>query len=122
MRDELVYEWDAEEYYPADYQDTDGPKEAGEVRDHNYAPTALEALQRVMDGSDIPGVDLRLVLVRRTGNEYHGMTGQSWAYVVDGKLPEQFLDEDDRPMAAVPARFIKELEKAKKEIQATANA
>lgn len=112
MRDELVYEWDAEEYYPADCQDADGPKEAGEVRDHNYTATAIEALQRINDGSDLPIVSLRLALVRTTGNDYSGMTGQSWAYVVDGKLPENFLDANGVEIAKVPSRFIKELEKA----------
>ena len=121
MRDELVYEWDAEEYYPADCDDL-GPKEAGEVRDHNYAPTAIEALRYIKKWGSHPTISIRLVLVRVTGNNNEGMTGQSWAYVVDGKLPEQFRDAFGVEVVKVPARFIKELEKAQKEIQATANA
>lgn len=91
----IRYEWDIETW------------EDDEILDHDHRDKLHdfggEELTRAVaeDG-------YRLVLVRDVANKWGDHTHRSWAYVTDGKLPDDFLDAYDRPVAKVPQRFHKE--------------
>jgi len=90
----LVYEWDIET--------VDGE----DILDHCHATSLTSLALRVPDCPE--GQLQRLVLVRDLWNGEH-LKNRTWAYVVDGKLPEFFKDEMDHPQERVPARFKREL-------------
>ena len=91
MSRQTVYEWDLESY-----------DENDEISDHDHS-------------DNCPGLpddsSTKLVLVRDVIDDCKGLIDRSWAYVVDGKLPESFCDAYDQPCYTVPKRFHKELER-----------
>jgi len=94
----IRYEWDIETVCT----------ESEDILDHDHrdrlAEFGIEELIHAINQDTEPGNNFtRLVLVRDDDN------GRSWAYVTDeGKMPEQFLDAYDRPVAKVPKRFVEE--------------
>ena len=113
----VSYEWDVETLDEA-------PSEANrfdpDITDHHHCDSYVEALAIVDDHVNIARrgwsspIACRIVLVRDQGNDEEGLTDRSWAYVTDGKLPEQFnygggelvASRRERPprAAAVPPR------------------
>ena len=89
------YEWDVEEI-----------DEHGDIIDHNHRDTAVAVLHlaRGFALSDV-------VLVRDVWKD-DSLQERSWAYVVDGRLPEFFEDAYQRQTVKVPARFHSELKAA----------
>ena len=90
----IRYEWDIETWRDDEVVDHDHRD-----RLHDFGGEEL-TLAVAEDG-------YRLVLVRDRMDD-GGVACRSWAYVTDGKLPEQFLDAYDNPVAKVPTRFIEE--------------
>jgi len=88
MKTTITYEWDIEEV-----------DQYGDIVDHHHADEAR----------NLPDVSGDLVLVRDAGNEHFGVTERSWAYVVEGALPEFFTDAYGAETAKVPKRFHDEL-------------
>ncbi len=97
----VSYEWDVERV------DTDGD----EILDHDHRARLSEYTVDVLGSAIRRDLDMRLVLVRDGDNCDRG-----WAYVVNGELPENFLDANDDIIAPVPARFRQELNVARLEI------
>lgn len=90
----IRYEWDIETWRDDEIVDHDH-------RDRLHDFGGEELTRAVAEDG------YRLVLVRdRFAND--DLVCRSWAYVTDGKLPDQFLDAYDNPVATVPKRFIKE--------------
>lgn len=80
----IYYEWDIETV-----------DEHGDIIDHDF-----------IDAPRLPAKENeRLVLVFNKGDDNEGLLDRSWAYVIDGKLPEEF--ENGR---RVPKRFHEQLE------------
>lgn len=73
MRKEIVYEWCIET-----------KDEHGDIVDNNFQDV-LNDLSKLESNQD-------LVLIRHEGNEREGITDTVWAYVVNGKLPDNFSD------------------------------
>jgi|TARA_Y100000034_G_C6827289_1_gene373113 hypothetical protein len=92
------YEWDVETL-----------DANGDVQDHDHE-SKLKA-HRQYGAAILSGKrnDLRLVLVRDVGSDDDGVAERAWAYVKDGKLPDEF--DDGTP---VPQRFHIELNSAYK--------
>lgn len=68
---------------------------------YEWAIETVDEYEDITDVSfwdELPKVKLaeneRLCLVRNDGNEDHGLSFRLWAYVVDGKLPENFENEN----------------------------
>lgn len=78
--------------------------EDGEVVDHYHADTYAEVAARAATQPE-PGCRHEVVLVRDDD------AGRSWAYVIDGKLPECFMDANGYDTTKVPQRFVRELAK-----------
>lgn len=100
------YEWDIETW----------DAESGDVLEHDHRERLdqfdPDRLREALKGKGT----LRLVLVRDVGDEHHGVTDRTWAYVEDGKLPGIFrmwfdADSDDSAGETVPVRFVAELER-----------
>ena len=79
----VQYEWDRE-----------WVDEHGDVQDHNHSKKVLPLIAEEGD----------LVLVRDVVDEFGSVEDRQWAYVKDGKLPEEFCGG-----ARVPKRFHSEL-------------
>jgi hypothetical protein len=103
----IKYEWDIE---------TVAADEDEDILDHDHRDKLSEfgVEELIFAIAQQPGPDskgdtfLRLVLVRDRLDD-GGVVCRSWAYVTDdGKMPEQFLDAYERPVAKVPKRFIEE--------------
>jgi hypothetical protein len=99
----IRYEWDIETVCA----------ESEDILDHDHrdklSDFGMERLIRAINQDAEPDKNFtRLVLVRdRLDNG--GVACRSWAYVTDdGKMPEQFLNAYDKPVAKVPQRFIEE--------------
>lgn len=91
MSKKTIYEWDLET--------VDGH---GDIEDHSHSDL-LAPLWKWREGKN-------LVLVKDVF--YDGsLEERSWAYVKDGKLPENFSDAYGRNFGKVPARFHIELAK-----------
>ena len=90
----IQYEWDIETW------------EDDEIADH-FHHNRLHDFPGEMLTMAVAEDGYRLVLVRDRYDD-SGVICRSWAYVTDGKLPEDFLDAYDRPVAKVPKRFHKE--------------
>lgn len=91
-----TYEWDVEEL------DAPATADDPEIVDHNFCDSYAEAVA-ILAGLDAPG---RIVLVRNVGNDVEGLTDRAWAYVVDGKLPDEFTyGADEYSGIRVPKRF-----------------
>ena len=99
----IRYEWDIETVCAA----------SEDILDHDHrdklSEFGMDELIHAINQDIEPGNSFtRLVLVR---DRFHhdDLACRSWAYVTeDGKMPEQFLDAYDRPVAAVPKRFVEE--------------
>ena len=89
MRDKITYEWVAEEL-----------DERGDIID----PMFGNSLKEVM-GYIEPAVNVNFALVREEGNNEDGLQVREYAYIKQGKLPEEFDDG-----YKVPKRFFKELD------------
>lgn len=92
-----TYEWDIELWNDEEIVDHDH-------RDRLTEFGMEELIQAI--NSDVVSAEgdyTRLVLVRDSDKD-----GRAWAYVEDGKMPEQFLDAYQRPVCPVPKRFIEE--------------
>lgn len=100
----IRYEWDIETVCAA----------SEDILDHDHrdrlSEYGMDQLIRAINQEREPENNFtRLVLVRDCFDLDDQMTCRSWAYVTDdGKLPERFLDAYDRPIAAIPKRFIEE--------------
>jgi len=96
----IRYEWDCEEV--AAHHDEE------EVIDHFHTETLREALRQAK--SEPPdGSEFKIVLVRDELDRYDSLEVRSWAYLVDGALPEHFEDALGNPTAKVPRRFHEEV-------------
>jgi hypothetical protein len=99
----IRYEWDIETVCA----------ESEDILDHDHrdklSDYGMEELIHAINQDAEPGNNFtRLVLVRDRLDD-GGVACRSWAYVTDdGKMPEQFLDAYDKPVAAVPKRFVEE--------------
>ena len=99
----IRYEWDIETVCA----------ESEDILDHDHrdrlSEFGMEELLHAINQDAEPGNNFtRLVLVRDRLDD-GGVACRSWAYVTDdGKMPEQFLDAYDKPVAAVPKRFVEE--------------
>ena len=99
----IRYEWDIETVCAS----------SEDILDHDHrdrlSDFGMERLIHAINQDAEPDDTLtRLVLVR---DRFHNddLACRSWAYVTDdGKMPEQFLDAYDRPVADVPKRFVEE--------------
>lgn len=99
MPNKVQYEWDCEAYDPED--------ETGDC-DHNHGDTLAEVF------TDEP--NSKIVLVRDEYNDDDGVVDRSWAYLIDGKLPEWTSMPDSRneytiKCHKVPKRFHDEVAK-----------
>lgn len=92
-----TYEWDIELW------------NGDEIIDHDHRDRLTEfgseelILAINSDVLNAAGDYTKLVLVRDSDRD-----GRAWAYVTDGKLPDQFLDAYDRPVVNVPKRYREE--------------
>lgn len=100
------YEWDIETVCA----------ESDDILDHEHrdklSDFGTEQLIRAINQDPEPGGNFtRLVLVRDK-RDRNDELDRSWAYVTDdGEMPDQFRDAYDRPVAAVPKRFIAEFKR-----------
>jgi hypothetical protein len=83
------YEWDIESF--------DGE---GDITDHDHRGRLSEYKVDDLAAAIKGDAGTRLVLVRDAVDRDRG-----WAYVVNGKLPEDFLNANDEIVAPVPSRF-----------------
>ena len=90
----IDYEWDVETL-----------DEFGDIEDHNHSEK-LRPYHLDLEPSQ------RLVLV--CDHWEGGWMYRSWAYVVDGELPEHLVDAYDTEIRRVPQRFHKELAKMRR--------
>lgn len=96
----VVYEWDCETV-----ADGDSPEhEDGECIEHRHGESFAEVSAFAKTPAE-KGTKHILVLVR---DDYDG---RSWAYVEDSKIDPYFYDANGQPVAKVPQRFVKEVEK-----------
>jgi hypothetical protein len=99
----IRYEWDIETVCG----------ESKDILDHDHrnklSDFGMERLIHAINQDAEPVNNFtRLVLVRDRFRD-DDLVCRSWAYVTDeGEMPEQFLDAYDKPVAAVPKRFIEE--------------
>ena len=84
---------------------------SGEIVDTDGYPSAVEAI-RAMRRPLPTGDAYDFGLTRSVGDNDVGLTGRSWAYVADGKLPERATDGDAN--GAIPARYHAELAAARR--------
>lgn len=101
----IYYEWDIETVCA----------ESEDILDHDHrdrlSEYEMDRLIHAINQAAAPDKTYtRLVLVRDRFNRVDGdLDCRSWAYVTDdGKMPDQFLDAYDKPVATVPKRFIEE--------------
>jgi len=103
MRNQIIYEWDWELF------DT----ESDDILDHVHFDKMSDYPSNPYSHED--GKSARLVLVRDEGNEDDGVVDRMWAYVENGKLPEEFAYAgagEMRPNGVrVPKKFHKQLER-----------
>jgi hypothetical protein len=98
------YEWDIETVAADEHED---------ILDHDHraklSEFGMEELIHAINQDREPGNEFtRLVLVRDRYDE-GGVICRSWAYLTDDKkMPEQFLDANQRPVAKIPKRYIEE--------------
>ena len=93
----VFYEWDVELV----------DSESLDILDH-YVQDSYQACLEQMEEAPDDGCHWTVVLVRNADK------GRSWAYIVDGKLPDVFKDSMGDEPAKVPDRFHKEVEKNNK--------
>lgn len=94
MRDLISYEWVMEEI----------ENREGDIIDPQFCDTLKEALAIEPDEK---ALRVEIALVRFEGNEFDGIRLREYAYLNDGKLPEEFEDG-----YKVPKRFHDEVKKA----------
>ena len=95
MKNKIRYEWTLETI------------ELGEIIDNDFSDKLDFDIAKVLD---VPYYDLGLV--RNEGNEIDGVNERYWAYVKEGKLPDNFktaMGEDTG--IKIPNRFHDELKK-----------
>lgn len=104
----VCYEWDVEEVTAAESESF----EAGECIDH-YHQTSYEDCLAFMRSPVKSFADLDVeycICIVRDDDE-----GRAWAYLENGKLPDNFEDAYQVPVAKVPKRFHEEVAKARGE-------
>ena len=97
----VFYEWDVEEI------DSDG-----DIIDHHHVESyeVADTLKRLYEATE--PYTYKVVLVKDSR-----ASGRSWAYIEDGKLPENFEDSYGGNCGKVPERFHKEIEEYKKSLE-----
>lgn len=103
-----VYEWKVEEVQSCDTPDV----EKGEIHSYEHYDNASDAIFAMRGDTSSPDRHFELCVVRSVGTNVSGMTDQAWAYVIDGKLPEYFVDGTGRWSADIPQFIQKEYLKA----------
>ena len=94
-----IYEWDIE---TVDMQ-------YGDIMDHDFHKSYKDCLEAIKLQTG-EGKRFDIVLVRDTfSGKDHNLRGRNWAYIVDGKLPEDFENG-----YKVPVKFHKEVEHTNK--------
>ena len=96
----VIYEWDVETVET--YEDGDN-----DIHEHYHCETYGDAQRWAMRQPAIPGFTYEVVLVRDDDDR------RSWAYVIDGKMPEYAEDADGRKWGKIPQRYIREVEALK---------
>lgn len=97
----ITYEWLVEEIDAAD--------DIIDVCHFDEASDALNHANEVRARGGRTNIGIVRDRIDRSGG-----LDRAWAYLVDGKLGEEFLDACDEPVARIPVRFLLELEEAQK--------
>jgi len=84
----------------------DGPGDDAEIVEVNHEDTYALALAYA-NGKE----HVRIALVRDAYPTIGLSRRRSWAYIEDGKLPAECLDAYYRPVAKVPKKYLKEVNK-----------
>jgi len=92
------FEWDVETV-----------DENDDIVDHDFRDSYAECMA-IAAAEPPEGCRFAIVLVR---NSDHAFDGRAWAYLDGGKLPTHFEDAYQHPVAKVPAKFHREVERAK---------
>jgi len=88
------YEWDVETVTAAE----GAGREEKEVLDHRFCTSYVQA-RKIADGTAPEGCRYEIVLVRDDDDR------RSWAYLIDGVLPDYAEDANGDDYGKIPKRF-----------------